>query len=147
MLSSQICVHPVVHCIDTPALNYPFNVTYHTTRIPVPPDTRANPKYRVHSKDIAAVQTVSLIISQSPVGSAICPREVKFHIDDRSLMPTTCSSEGFAFCPQGFTCQQQPETSNYYCCSGVDAEGVNGECVGTVYLMIQMAVHRDSLHI
>ncbi|KAK6013853.1 hypothetical protein OSTOST_20808, partial [Ostertagia ostertagi] len=31
---------------------------------------------------------------------AICPGGVSYHLDEKSQMPTTCSSEGFAFCPQ-----------------------------------------------
>ncbi|VDO04575.1 unnamed protein product [Haemonchus placei] len=30
----------------------------------------------------------------------ICPGGVNYHLDEKTQMPTTCSSEGFAFCPQ-----------------------------------------------
>ncbi|PIO66100.1 hypothetical protein TELCIR_12203 [Teladorsagia circumcincta] len=30
----------------------------------------------------------------------ICPGGVNYHLDEKLQMPTTCSSEGFAFCPQ-----------------------------------------------
>ncbi|PAV74633.1 hypothetical protein WR25_25636 isoform D [Diploscapter pachys] len=66
----------------------------------------------------------------------LCPREVQFHIDDKTLMPTTCSSEGFAYCPQGFTCQQQPETTSFYCCSGVEKGAVNDGCPPGQYAYI-----------
>ncbi|KAK6750060.1 hypothetical protein RB195_002199 [Necator americanus] len=59
---------------------------------------------------------------------SICPRGVDFHVDDKSQMPTTCTGEGFGFCPQGYTCQQQPETVNYYCCVGKERDGVNDGC-------------------
>ncbi|KIH51628.1 hypothetical protein ANCDUO_18285, partial [Ancylostoma duodenale] len=51
-------------------------------------------------------------------------------------MPTTCTSEGFALCPNGYTCQQQPETINYYCCAGRDKEGTNDGCPPAQYAYI-----------
>uniref|UniRef100_A0A1I7XDK2 CC domain-containing protein n=1 Tax=Heterorhabditis bacteriophora TaxID=37862 RepID=A0A1I7XDK2_HETBA len=42
-------------------------------------------------------------------------------------MPTTCTNEGFTSCPQGYSCQQQPETNNYYCCTSLD-DRLNDGC-------------------
>ncbi|KHJ92453.1 Kunitz/Bovine pancreatic trypsin inhibitor domain protein [Oesophagostomum dentatum] len=58
----------------------------------------------------------------------ICPGGVDFHLDEKTQMPTTCTSEGFGFCPQGYTCQQQPETINFYCCAGKDNEAITDGC-------------------
>ncbi|VDM84202.1 unnamed protein product [Strongylus vulgaris] len=57
----------------------------------------------------------------------ICPGGAEFHVDEKSQMPTTCSSKGFGFCPLGYTCQQQPETTNFYCCVGKEGEAINGK--------------------
>ncbi|CAD6192838.1 unnamed protein product [Caenorhabditis auriculariae] len=67
----------------------------------------------------------------------ICPGEVQFHVDEKSQMPTTCSSDSFAFCPQGFTCQQQPETSNFFCCAGQEKEGVNDGCPPSQFAFVE----------
>ncbi|CAI4231917.1 unnamed protein product [Auanema sp. JU1783] len=66
----------------------------------------------------------------------ICPGSSTFHLDEKTMMPTSCSAEGFAFCPQGFTCQQQPEGNAYYCCSGQEKEGVNDGCPPMQYAYI-----------
>ncbi|EYB89376.1 hypothetical protein Y032_0232g3024 [Ancylostoma ceylanicum] len=70
--------------------------------------------------------------SQHPV----CPGGVDFHVDEKSQMPTTCTSEGFALCPNGYTCQQQPETINFYCCAGRDKEGINDGCPPSQYAYV-----------
>ncbi|VDM53228.1 unnamed protein product [Angiostrongylus costaricensis] len=59
---------------------------------------------------------------------SICPGGTKFHIDERTQMPTTCLSEGYGFCPQGFTCRQQLETTNHFCCAVVNKEIATDGC-------------------
>ncbi|CAJ0579630.1 unnamed protein product, partial [Mesorhabditis spiculigera] len=59
---------------------------------------------------------------------AVCPNGVPFHVDDKTQMPTSCTRDAFAFCPTGYTCQQQPETNNYYCCQGLEESGVQDGC-------------------
>ncbi|WKY03565.1 hypothetical protein Q1695_004932 [Nippostrongylus brasiliensis] len=67
----------------------------------------------------------------------ICPGGAEFHLDERTQMPTTCSREGFALCPQGFTCQQQPEAKNFYCCAGKESEGINDGCPPTEFAFVE----------
>ncbi|KAL6740242.1 hypothetical protein Aduo_013616 [Ancylostoma duodenale] len=88
------------------------------------------PSYSCQSDVAGAFQ--GYCCSQHPV----CPGGVDFHVDEKSQMPTTCTSEGFALCPNGYTCQQQPETINYYCCAGRDKEGTNDGCPPAQYAYI-----------
>ena len=68
---------------------------------------------------------------------AICPGEVAFHQDEKTLLPTTCTNEGFSFCPMGYTCQQQPDTLNFYCCQGEEKQGINDGCPPGQYAYVQ----------
>uniref|UniRef100_A0A1I7UZ71 Kunitz/Bovine pancreatic trypsin inhibitor domain protein n=1 Tax=Caenorhabditis tropicalis TaxID=1561998 RepID=A0A1I7UZ71_9PELO len=67
----------------------------------------------------------------------ICPGEVAFHQDEKTQLPTTCTNEGFSFCPTGYTCQQQPDTLNFYCCQGEEKHGINDGCPPGQYAYVQ----------
>ncbi|CAB3406929.1 unnamed protein product [Caenorhabditis bovis] len=109
---------------------------YSTTQLPV--QCHISPLHSSCPTGFACLSDVAgafqgYCCSQNP----ICPGEVAFHIDEKTLQPTTCTNEGFSFCPQGYTCQQQPETTNFYCCQGEEKIGVNDGCPPGQYAFVQ----------